>query len=87
MTKKTIKQSSADLGLIFTAYNLKTILNLIDENQLSQYLKMLTLFVLAIRTFFKAFYFYYIFNPKLNHCCPIKVNTKEAIKMASQLKS
>ena len=23
----------------------------------------------------------------LNHCCPIKVNKKEAIKMASQLKS
>jgi hypothetical protein len=24
---------------------------------------------------------------KENHCCPIKVNKKEAIKMASQLKS
>jgi hypothetical protein len=24
---------------------------------------------------------------KLIHCCPIKVNKKEAIKMASQLKS
>ncbi|TDD96223.1 IS1182 family transposase [Flavobacterium cellulosilyticum] len=66
MTKKTIKHASADVGLIFTAYNLRRIFNLIDQNLLKQYLKMLTLFVLAIRSFFKAFYAYTISYPKLN---------------------
>jgi len=66
MTKKTIKHASADVGLIFTAYNLRRIFNLIDKNVLKQYLKMLTLFVLAIETFFKAFYEYYFSYLKLN---------------------
>jgi hypothetical protein len=30
MTKKTIKRASADVGFIFTAHNLRRILNLID---------------------------------------------------------
>ena len=34
MTKKSIKHASADVGLIFTAYNLKRIFNLIDLNML-----------------------------------------------------
>jgi hypothetical protein len=32
MTKKTIKHASADVGLVFTAYNLRRIFNLIDPN-------------------------------------------------------
>jgi hypothetical protein len=43
MTKKTIKHASADVGLIFTAYNLRSIFNLIDTNVLKQYLKILYL--------------------------------------------
>jgi len=43
MTKKTIKHASADVGLIFCAYNLSRIFNLIDHNLLQQYLKVLPL--------------------------------------------
>ena len=56
MTKKTIKHASADVGLIFTAYNLRGRFNLIDQNLLKQYLKMLALFIFNIKSFFKAFY-------------------------------
>jgi hypothetical protein len=39
MTKKTIKHASADVGLIFTAYNLRRILNIVDPELLKNYLK------------------------------------------------
>ncbi|WP_236454179.1 MULTISPECIES: IS1182 family transposase [Flavobacterium] len=54
MTKKTIKHASADVGLIFTAYNLRRIFNLIDTNMLKQYLKVLYLLFSTIKSFFKA---------------------------------
>jgi transposase len=56
MTKKTIKHASADVGLIFTAYNLRRIFNLIDQNLLKQYLKLLAWFILDLKAFYKAFY-------------------------------
>ncbi len=56
MTKKTIKHASADVGLIFTAYNLRRIFNLIDQNLLRQYLKVLALYFGLLRAFFIAFY-------------------------------
>lgn len=46
MTKKSIKRASADVGLIFTAYNLRRILNILDHNQLKKWLKELAFFVL-----------------------------------------
>jgi transposase len=55
MTKKTIKHASADVGLIFTAYNMRRIFNLIDPNELKQYLKVLTLLFWTIKVLFKAF--------------------------------
>lgn len=61
MTKKTIKHASADVGLIFTAYNLRRIFNLINKNVLNQYLKGLSLIFWAIKSFFKAFYGYSFF--------------------------
>ncbi|MFM2292727.1 MAG: hypothetical protein RIS29_2540 [Bacteroidota bacterium] len=79
MTKKTIKHASADVGLIFTAYNLRRIFNLIDHNLLKQYLKILALYFGTLKAIFKAFYallyFYYhkatftkkSFNCSLNH--------------------
>jgi hypothetical protein len=54
MTKKTIKHASADVGLIFTDYNLRRIFNLIDTNMLKQYLKVLSLLFSTIKSFFKA---------------------------------
>jgi transposase len=54
MTKKSIKRASADVGLIFTAYNLRRIFNLIDKNQLNEYLKGLALLFFMIITHFKS---------------------------------
>lgn len=56
MTKKTIKHASADVGLIFSAYNLRRIFNLIDQNLLKQYLKVLPLYFGTLTALFKAFY-------------------------------
>ena len=56
MTKKTIKHASADVGLIFSAYNLRRIFNLIDQNLLKQYLKVLAQFFDDLTALFNAFY-------------------------------
>ena len=53
MTKKTIKHAAADVGLIFTAFNLRRILNLIDPNVLKKYLEPLACFFAIIISFFK----------------------------------
>jgi hypothetical protein len=55
MTKKSIKHASADVGLIFTAYNLKRIFNLVDLNILKMYLKRTDLFYWGNTAPFKAF--------------------------------
>ncbi|MBF2710065.1 transposase, partial [Flavobacterium soyangense] len=62
MTKKTIKRASADVGLIFCAYNLRRIFNLIDQNQLKQYLRVLALHFGTIKAIFKAFYALFYFK-------------------------
>ena len=41
MTKKSIKHASADVGLIFTAFNLRRIMNILDKNTLKKFLKEL----------------------------------------------
>jgi hypothetical protein len=51
MTKKTIKRASADVGFIFTAHNLRRILNLIDIFELKAP-KISTLFIQTIEGFF-----------------------------------
>jgi transposase len=66
MTKKTIKHASADVGLIFTSYNLRRIFNLMDQNALKQYLKVLALLFGVLKSIFKAF-FDFIFIPE-NKC-------------------
>ena len=62
MTKKSIKHASADVGLIFTAYNLKRIFNLVDINMLKMYLKRTSLFYWRYKTDFKAFSGFIIFD-------------------------
>lgn len=42
MTKKGIKRASADVGLIFCAYNLRRIFNILDKNILQAWLEALT---------------------------------------------
>jgi transposase len=55
MTKKSIKHASADVGLIFTSYNLRRIFNLIDQNELKKFLKELGFLFLILSSHFKAF--------------------------------
>ena len=54
MTKKSIKHASADVGLIFTAFNLRRIINLIDPNQMKKYMQLLWLTFLSYYKGFKA---------------------------------
>ena len=75
MTKKTIKHASADVGLIFTAYNLKRIFNLVDLNMLKMYLKRTALIQANHKTVFKAFSDFiflnlilYLFFKRRNYC-------------------
>ena len=53
MTKKSIKHASADVGLIFTAYNLRRIMNLVDKNQLKKFLRELAPIFLILTSYFK----------------------------------
>jgi len=39
MTKKFIKRAEADVGLMFTAYNIRRIMNILLKEVLSNYLK------------------------------------------------
>ena len=50
LTKKGIKRASADVGLMFTAYNLRRIFNILGQKTLMEYLKRL------------AFYYHGIFH-------------------------
>jgi len=64
-TKKGINRAAADVGLIFVAYNLRRIFNLIGQNELKKFLKELALlfrdfFVLPKR--FLAFLTHLIFD-------------------------
>ena len=54
MTKKTIQHATADVGMIFTAYNLRRIFNTIDKNLLKEYLRELGLIFLILKQLFKA---------------------------------
>jgi transposase len=54
-TKKGLQRAAADVGLIFTAYNLRRIFNLIDTNILQLFLKELVLSVSRLFAFTKLF--------------------------------
>jgi hypothetical protein len=79
MTKKSIKHASANVGLIFTAYNLQRIFNIIDQKLLNEYLKVMAHYfdeligflTLFTECFFfvklKATFYKKNFNSSLNH--------------------
>lgn len=54
MTKKSMKHASADVGLIFTVYNLRRIFNLVGQNELKKYLKTLEFHLLTLNSYFKV---------------------------------
>lgn len=47
LTKKYIKRAEADVGLMFIAYNLRRIINILDENILTTYLRTLVLNIIT----------------------------------------
>ena len=49
MTKKTIQHASADVGLIFTVYNLRRIFNILDKDVLRKFLKEFCLVFMALK--------------------------------------
>lgn len=52
LTKRTIKHATADVGFIFTAYNLRRIFNLIDKIKLKKFfLELVYFFLLCINHF------------------------------------
>jgi transposase len=57
ITKKGIKRASADVGLMFIAYNLRRLMNIIDKNLLRKYLQELAFSFLRILTSVKAVIF------------------------------
>jgi len=55
MTKKGMSRASADVGLIFTAFNLRRIFNILHRELLKEYLKALALYFSSIWSVFKPF--------------------------------
>jgi transposase len=78
MTKKTIEHASADVGLIFTSYNLRRIFNLIDQNQLKKFLRELAVAFLVLRSYFKAICS--LFVREIHHTFSSKTNAKTSLK-------
>jgi len=56
MTKKSIRHASADVGLIFTAFNLRRIFNIIDQDRLKKYLEVLAYVFSFLNCLFKPLY-------------------------------
>jgi len=50
LTKKYIKRAEADVGLMFVAYNLRRIMNIIDKDLLKAYLRTLVLTIITVIT-------------------------------------
>ena len=76
ITKRGINRASADVGLIFSAYNLRRIFNLIEKNELEKYFKTVLLLLWTFYTHFKAVFT--LFPEKDQFFVFLKVWTKRA---------
>jgi len=56
MTKKTIKRASADIGLVFVAYNLRRIFNILSSEVLKKYLSVLDFYFCTFQRYLKLIY-------------------------------
>ena len=74
MTKKSIKHASADVGLIFIAFNLRRIFNLIDPNLMKKHLKMLDFVFCGFINHFKAVRKESIFSYPVFGFCNLQFN-------------
>jgi transposase len=57
ITKKGLKRASADVGLMFTAYNLRRLMNIIEKNTFKKFLQELAFFFCEIPASVKAIIF------------------------------
>lgn len=55
-TKRGFKRASADVGLIFTAYNLRRLFNILDKKVLEAVLRKFALFFSLFKSFLQPFY-------------------------------
>ena len=58
MTKNGKERASADIGLMFIAYNLRRIINILDADILKKFFQELAFFLLGIFALAKAFRLY-----------------------------
>jgi len=68
LTKKGITRASSDVGLMFVAYNLRRIGNILTRDQLKEYLRILLSLFLAISAFIRDHLTHssgHIYNPSL----------------------
>ena len=72
--QKIIKHASADVGLIFIAFNLRRILNLIDPNVMKKHLIMLDFVFDEFINHFKAVVKEYIFSYTVFGFCNLQFN-------------
>ena len=56
MTKKTIKRASADVGLIYIAFNLRRIFNILPQNEFKKYLRALDFYFYIFQRHLKLIY-------------------------------
>lgn len=78
LTKKGKERASADVGLMFIAYNLRRLINIIDREMLKKYLKML---VLLFSTIFR-----HLLHQKLKYNEPIFLTKLFQINLEASLK-
>ena len=65
-TKRGIKRASADVGLMFTAFNLRRLFNILDKNELKVFLRALAIKLIAWKTSFKLLGSCIFIAPKLS---------------------
>lgn len=78
-TKKGIKRASSDVGLMFIAFNLRRLMNIIDKNSFKKFLKELVLLFFVKTGFAKAI------TTVLRHCNFIKHFPENELMVSIQL--
>lgn len=74
-TKKGMKRASADVGLMFTAFNLRRLINIIDKNLFKKYLGQLALFFFAKTVLLKRIYASTRLHFSLPEFCNIEIKS------------
>jgi transposase len=69
ITKKGMKRASADVGLIFTVYNLRRIINILGAEVFKKYLKVLVYFILTFVKLVSSKIRYFIFQNIITKFC------------------